>query len=208
MPDNATDHSTDHEERDHHHGRGDRPDATDRSLSTITLGGGCFWCLDAVYRRVRGVHRVVSGYAGGRRPDPTYEQVCSGATGHAEVVQLSYDPEVISTRELLEIFFGMHDPTTLDRQGGDVGSQYRSVIFHHDEAQREEAAALMDELTASRTFDAPIVTRLEPAPRFYPAEAYHQDYASVNPDQGYCRVVISPKVAKLRSRFADKLASV
>lgn len=180
----------------------------DNSLSTITLGGGCFWCLDAVYRRVRGVQRVVSGYAGGRRPHPTYEQVCSGATGHAEVVQLTFDPRLITTRELLEIFFGVHDPTTLNRQGGDVGTQYRSVIYYHDDEQRAEAEALIAELTASRTFDAPIVTQLEPAPEFYPAEAYHQDYAAANPEQGYCRVVVSPKVAKLRAHFADKLASV
>lgn len=203
MSDHAPDHVSDHTS---HSPIGDRP--TDDTVSTITLGGGCFWCLDAVYRRVRGVRQVLSGYAGGRRADPTYEQVCSGATGHAEVVRLSYDPSVITTRELLEIFFGMHDPTTLDRQGADVGSQYRSVIFYHDDAQRDEAASLMAELTAAGTFDAPIVTRLEPVPRFYPAEQYHQDYAAMNPEQGYCRVVISPKVARLRARFADKLASV
>lgn len=172
-------------------------------MASLTLGGGCFWCLDAVYRRVPGVTQVVSGYAGGHVEHPSYEQVCGGRTGHAEVVQLTYDPAVVSTRRILELFFAFHDPTTLDRQGADVGPQYRSVIFHHDEEQRREAERLMAELTADGVYDAPIVTRLEPLPRFYPAEGYHQDYYTRQPSQGYCQVVISPKLAKLRGVLAQ-----
>ncbi len=173
----------------------------------MTLGGGCFWCLDAVYRRLRGVTRVESGYAGGHVERPTYEQVCARGTGHAEVVQLTFDPAVVGYRALLEVFFAIHDPTTPDRQGADVGPQYRSVIFWHDATQRAEAEALIAELTRDRVFDAPIVTQLAPAPRFWPAEGYHQDYYARNARQGYCRVVIAPKVAALRARFADKLVA-
>lgn len=169
------------------------------------LGGGCFWCVEAVFERVRGVRSVRSGYAGGARPNPTYEQVCSGATGHVEVVEIAFDPHEISYREVLEIFFGTHDPTTLDRQGADVGTQYRSVVFTHGAAQAATARALIDELTGQGVFDAPIVTRVEPAPRFWPAEAYHQEYFRRNPDQPYCRAVVGPKVAKFRARFADRL---
>ena len=171
---------------------------------TATLGGGCFWCLDAVYRRVRGVTNVVSGYAGGARPNPSYEAVCTGTTGHAEVVELTFDPGVISYREILEVFFGTHDPTTLNRQGADVGTQYRSVIYYHTPEQERAARELVAEL--EHVFDRPIVTEIAPAPDFYAGEAYHQDYFRRNPAQGYCQIVVAPKVAKLRKSFADKLA--
>jgi peptide-methionine (S)-S-oxide reductase len=176
------------------------------SNEIATLGGGCFWCLDAVYRQLRGVVKVESGYAGGARPNPTYEQVCSGATGHAEVVRITYDPSVIAYRDLLDVFFTIHDPTTLDRQGGDVGTQYRSVIFHHSEAQQRIAEQAIVDLTAERIWDDPIVTQVLPAPAFYPAEDYHQDYFSGNQAQPYCRIVIAPKVAKARRKFLTKLA--
>ena len=176
-----------------------------KRLATATLGGGCFWCLDAVYRAVEGVVDVVSGYAGGTKPNPTYREVCSGATGHAEVVRLTYDPGVISYRELLEIFFAVHDPTTLNRQGADVGTQYRSVIFYHTPEQERTARALIDELERARVWPDPIVTQVEPAGPFYPAEAYHQDYFAHNPYQPYCQLVVRPKVLKLRQAFAAKL---
>ncbi|HEU4631520.1 MAG TPA: peptide-methionine (S)-S-oxide reductase MsrA [Gemmatimonadaceae bacterium] len=179
------------------------PDAPPRDLAT--LGGGCFWCLEAVYERVRGVERVVSGYAGGHDPAPTYEAVCSGGTGHAEVVQLTFDPLVVTYRELLEIFFAIHDPTTLNRQGADVGTQYRSAIFYHDEAQRRTAEALMAELAAKGIWDDPVVTELVPYTGFHAAEAYHQQYFARNARQPYCRIVVAPKVAELRRRFAEKL---
>ena len=171
-----------------------------------TLGGGCFWCLDAVYRQLRGVTLAESGYAGGARAKPTYEQVCSGATGHAEVVQVRFDPDVISYRDLLDVFFTIHDPTTLNRQGNDVGTQYRSVIFHHSPEQKRIAEEKIAELGREKTWDDPIVTQLSPAPEFFPAEGYHQDYYSRNMAQPYCRVVIEPKVAKARQKFLAKLA--
>lgn len=174
-------------------------------LELATLGGGCFWCLEAVYGRVVGVHDVRSGYAGGTVADPSYQAVCGGTTGHAEVVQVSFDPAQISFREILEIFFAIHDPTTLDRQGNDVGTQYRSVIFHHAEAQKEEARAVMEDLEASGVWDAPLVTELTPLDVFYPAEEYHQEYFWRNPAQPYCQVVVAPKVAKFRQRFAHRL---
>lgn len=167
------------------------------------LGGGCFWCLDAVYREVKGVTSVVSGYAGGARPNPSYEQICSGATGHAEVVEITFDPQVIAFRDLLEIFFVIHDPTTPNRQGNDAGTQYRSVIFYQNEEQQDMAQEIIDVLSATRVFAAPIVTELSAAPTFYPAEAYHQDYFSLHPDQGYCQIVINPKLAKFRQKFAQ-----
>jgi peptide-methionine (S)-S-oxide reductase len=170
-----------------------------------TLGGGCFWCLEAVFQELRGVRRVVSGYAGGKRPNPSYEQVCTGATGHAEVVQITFDPAAVSYRELLEIFFATHDPTTLNCQGADVGTQYRSVIFHHSEEQKQTAEGLIAELNAAGIWDRPIVTQVVPFEAFYPAEDYHQGYFRNNPAQGYCSVVIAPKVAKFRKQFADKL---
>jgi peptide-methionine (S)-S-oxide reductase len=175
---------------------------------TATLGGGCFWCLEAVFERLEGVEAVVSGYAGGHVENPTYRQVCGGNTGHAEVVRLEFDPDVIAYRDLLRVFFATHDPTTPDRQGHDVGPQYRSIILYEDEEQRETAEAVITELEAEGVFPAPIVTEVEPLERFYPAEAYHQAYYRSNPGQAYCRVVIDPKVAKLRSAFADRLKAM
>ena len=180
---------------------------TPSPTAVATLGGGCFWCLDAVYRRLRGVTAVVSGYAGGHDPAPTYHAVCEGTTGHAEVVQVTYDPAQLTYRELLEVFFAMHDPTTPNRQGADVGTQYRSIVLTHDDAQRTEAEAVIAELTRDAVFPRPIVTQVEPLGTFYPAEAYHQDYYRRNPNQGYCQFVVAPKVAKLRAKFAAKLAA-
>lgn len=172
---------------------------------TATLGGGCFWCLEAAFLELRGVERVVSGYSGGKRPNPTYEQVCSGATGHAEVVQVTFDPAVISYADLLSVFFTIHDPTTPNRQGADVGTQYRSVIFTHDAAQKETAERVIRELEAERVWPDPIVTEVTPLETFWPAEAYHQDYYARNPYQGYCQAVIAPKVAKLRRMHRERL---
>lgn len=174
-------------------------------IETATLGGGCFWCLEAVFERLEGVRSVESGYAGGHAPDPTYREVCTGRTGHAEVVRVEFDPEVIAYRDLLEVFFAIHDPTTPDRQGADVGTQYRSIILYEDEDQHAVAETMMSELEASDTFGAPIVTEVEPLGEFYPAEAEHRQYYRRNPDQPYCRVSIAPKVAKLRSAFAHRL---
>lgn len=170
-----------------------------------TLAGGCFWCLEAVYNELRGVEQVVSGYAGGHVPNPSYEQVCSGRTGHAEVVQVTFNSDVISYRELLEVFFTIHDPTTLNRQGADVGSQYRSAIFTHSPEQDATARAVMHELAASGIWSSPIVTQVEPLGIFYPAEAYHQQYFARNPSQPYCQVVIAPKLAKAREHFLARL---
>lgn len=177
----------------------------DAEREQATLGGGCFWCLEAVFNEVEGVEEVVSGYAGGWAENPTYEAVCTGETGHAEVVQITFDPAVISYRDLLEIFFDIHDPTTLNRQGADVGTQYRSVIFYHSEEQRQIAEEVIEELEASGVWGAPIVTQLEPLERFYPAEEYHQRYYENNPFQPYCRMVISPKVAAFRKAHAHRL---
>jgi peptide-methionine (S)-S-oxide reductase len=170
-----------------------------------TLGGGCFWCLDAVFRDLRGVTRVESGYAGGSVRQPSYEAVCTGETGHAEVVRIEFDPGEISFGDLLRVFFTIHDPTTLNRQGGDVGTQYRSVIFFHDDAQRRAAEEVIAELERDRVWDDPIVTELAPAGDYWPAESYHQDYFRRNPTAGYCRIVVAPKVAKARRTFADRL---
>jgi peptide-methionine (S)-S-oxide reductase len=170
-----------------------------------TLGGGCFWCLEAVFDSLRGVSRVVSGYAGGASPNPDYRLVCTGTTGHAEVVQLTFDPDVISYRDLLELFFVFHDPTTLNRQGADVGTQYRSVVYCHSPEQEQTARSVIDALNAAQVFPDPVVTEVAPAPTFYPAEAHHQGYFRNNPRQGYCQAVIAPKVAKLRKHFADRL---
>ena len=167
-----------------------------------TLGGGCFWCVEAVFRELRGVHRVVSGYAGGTIANPTYREVCTGDTGHAEVVQIEYDPSVISYRTLLEVFFATHDPTTLNRQGADHGTQYRSAIFTHSPGHFETARGLLAELTSEGVFERPIVTEVTPLTTFYPAEDYHQNYSVTNPEAGYCRVVIAPKLAKFRQKFA------
>jgi peptide-methionine (S)-S-oxide reductase len=168
-----------------------------------TLAGGCFWCLEAVFQQLKGVSKVTSGYAGGKRPNPTYEQVCTGATGHAEVVQVEFDPGVISYRDLLDVFFTIHDPTTLNQQGADVGTQYRSAIFFDSPEQQREANDAIAE--AQKTWDDPIVTEIVPLTQFYPAEEYHKDYYLRNPNQGYCRVVIAPKVAKARQHFFEKL---
>ncbi len=174
---------------------------------TATLAGGCFWCLEAVFESVRGVDSVKSGYAGGHDPSPTYEQVCTGSTGHAEVVQVVFDPEVVSYSQLLEIFFAIHDPTTLNRQGGDVGTQYRSAVFTHSDAQREAARGIIEELDEEGPWDDPIVTEVVPLETFFPAEAYHDTYFRNNPAQPYCRVVIDPKVQKFRQRFEHLIVS-
>jgi peptide-methionine (S)-S-oxide reductase len=174
-------------------------------MEMATLGGGCFWCLEAVYQEMIGVSEVRSGYAGGRRPDPSYAQVSSGATGHAEVVQVTFDPSVTSYREILQVFFSIHDPTTPNRQGADVGTQYRSVILYHSPEQQATATAMLGELNASGVFPSPVVTEVAPLEAFYPAEDYHQNYYRENPNQPYCRVVIDPKVAKFRARYFDKL---
>jgi peptide-methionine (S)-S-oxide reductase len=170
-----------------------------------TLGGGCFWCLEAVYVELRGVQQVVSGYAGGQVAQPSYEQVCSGRTGHAEVVQITFDPNEISYRDILEVFFTIHDPTTLNRQGNDVGTQYRSVIFYHSPEQLAIAQQVIAELTSRGIWRDKIVTQLEPVPAFYPAEEYHQNYFARNPTQGYCQFVVAPKVAKARHKFLTRL---
>jgi len=181
---------------------------TPQAKEVATLAGGCFWCLEAVYDELKGVEDVVSGYSGGKIPYPSYEMVCTGTTGHAEVVQLTFDPKIISFKEILEVFFTIHDPTTLNRQGPDVGTQYRSAIFYHTPGQRAIAEQVIADLGASNVWDAPIVTELKPFEKFYPAEDYHQEYFKRNPNQAYCRVVISPKVAKFRKRFLDKLRKI
>ncbi len=175
------------------------------AFSTATLGGGCFWCLEAVFEQLRGVERVESGYAGGAIPRPTYQQVCTGTTDHAEVVQITFDPKIIGYRDILEIFFAIHDPTTLNRQGADRGSQYRSVIFYHDDQQRQIARQLIAELKAAGTWKDPIVTQVVPFQAFYRAEDYHQSYYRTNPGQPYCLAVVGPKVAKFRKQFANRL---
>lgn len=175
------------------------------ALDTITLGAGCFWCVEAVFLELKGVKRVTSGYMGGHVKNPSYREVCNGTTGHAEVAQLVYDPQVISYDEILEVFWQTHDPTTLNRQGADVGTQYRSAIFYHNDEQRRIAEAYKVKLDASGAFRAPIVTEITPASTFYAAEDYHQNYYALNGEQGYCQMVIRPKVDKLRKVFADKL---
>jgi len=174
-------------------------------METATLGGGCFWCLEAVYADLKGVEKVESGYAGGTVADPTYRQVCSGTTGHAEVVQLTFDPKIISFKEILEVFFSIHDPTTPNRQGADVGTQYRSAIYYHTPEQKTTADQAIKEFNASGVWGAPIVTELAPLKQFYKAEDYHQEYYMNNPEQGYCQLVITPKVAKFRKQFVDRL---
>ncbi len=174
-------------------------------LETAVFGGGCFWCLEAVFQRLPGVKSVESGYMGGRVENPTYKQVCTGTTGHAEVVRVTFDPSQISYRDLLEVFFAIHDPTTLDRQGNDVGTQYRSAIFYNSDEQRQEAEKVIAELTAAGEFSAPIVTAIEPAVTFFVAEDYHQNYFNENSNQPYCRFIIAPKLEKFRKAFAEKL---
>jgi len=170
-----------------------------------TLAGGCFWCLEAVFNDLRGVEKVVSGYSGGTVKNPTYQQVCTGTTGHAEVVQITFDPQVISLKELLEVFFTIHDPTTLNRQGADEGTQYRSAIFYHSPEQKAVAESVIADITAQKIWDNKIVTEVTPFSEFYPAEDYHQLYYERNPNAGYCRVVIAPKVTKFRKQFVSKL---
>jgi peptide-methionine (S)-S-oxide reductase len=170
-----------------------------------TLAGGCFWCLEAVYDQMKGVKSVESGYIGGALPNPTYQQVCSGSTGHAEAVQITFDPKIVSFRELLEVFFAIHDPTTLNKQGNDVGTQYRSAIFYHSPGQKAVAEEVIANFTKEKVFDKPIVTQLEPAAPFYVAEDYHQEYFARNPSQPYCTYIVNPKVAKFRKHFAEKM---
>lgn len=172
-------------------------------MEIAVLGGGCFWCLEAVYEQVRGVDQVIPGYCGGHRPNPSYEQICTGVTGHAEVVEVRFDPAFITFRQILEVFFAIHDPTSLNRQGNDVGTQYRSVIFCQSDRQRDQAAGFIDELTAAKAFSAPIVTEVAANPTFYPAEAYHRHYFARNPQQGYCQFVVAPKVIKFQQYFKD-----
>jgi peptide-methionine (S)-S-oxide reductase len=172
---------------------------------TATLAGGCFWCIEAPLEMLRGVKRVVSGYAGGSVDNPSYEAVCAGTTGHAEVVQVEFNPAELSYHDLLEVFFAIHDPTTRNRQGADVGTQYRSAVFYHSAEQRAIAEQVIKEFTSAGYYNAPIVTEVAPADRFYPAEAYHQSYFRRNPNQPYCMAVITPKLAKLRTKFASRL---
>ncbi|HEV3020941.1 MAG TPA: peptide-methionine (S)-S-oxide reductase MsrA [Pirellulales bacterium] len=172
---------------------------------TATFGAGCFWCTEAVFQQLKGVQRVVSGYSGGHRRDPTYSEICTGATGHAEVIQLTFDPKQISYAELLEVFWQTHDPTTLNRQGNDRGTQYRSVIFYHDDAQRQAAEHFKRKLDESGAFSGPIVTEISPFTEFFPAEGYHQNYFADNPSKMYCAAIIRPKVEKVRKAFEDKL---
>ncbi len=179
--------------------------STSPQREVATLAGGCFWCLEAAFTQLKGVERVQSGYAGGRVANPSYEQVCTGTTGHAEVVQITFDPQVVSFDDLLHVFFTIHDPTTPNRQGVDVGTQYRSAIFYHTPDQKAAAERVMAELQSEHLWDDPIVTELKPLEAFYPAEEYHRDYYRRNPTQGYCSAVIAPKVAKVRKLFLDKL---
>lgn len=175
------------------------------NLELATFGGGCFWCTEAIFLRVKGVESVKSGYAGGKVKNPTYREICSGLTGHAEVIQISFNPLLVSFEELLEIFWNTHDPTTLNKQGADEGTQYRSVIFYHNESQKNLAEQYKAQLEASRIFKKPIVTEISPLPEFYKAEDYHQDYYALNQGQGYCQYVIRPKVEKLKKQFENKL---
>jgi peptide-methionine (S)-S-oxide reductase len=175
------------------------------NLMVATLAGGCFWCLEAVFDELKGVESVESGYTGGKVLDPTYAQVSNGNTGHAEAVQVTFDPQVLTYRELLNVFFSIHDPTTLNRQGADVGSQYRSAIFYHDEQQKEIAGQVIQEITEAHLWDDPIVTEVTPFDKFYVAEDYHQEYFAHNSFQPYCRIVIAPKVSKFRKQFVDRL---
>lgn len=178
---------------------------TPEEKDSIVLGGGCFWCLDASYRMIRGITEVVVGYAGGTTPRPTYEEVCAGDTRHAEVVRVTYDPEDISFDDILTVFFGIHDPTTLNKQGNDIGIQYRSILLYFTWTQKEKAEKFIEKLTQEKVFDAPIVTEVLPLMQFFPAEEYHQDYYAKNPDQGYCQAIINPKLKKLRDRYSKLL---
>ena len=187
------------------HFKGEKNMNSTGKKEVATLAGGCFWCLEAVYNDLRGVEKVVSGYSGGRAPNPTYEEVCTGRTGHAETIQITFDPQVISFKELLEVFFTIHDPTTLNRQGADHGTQYRSAIFYHSPEQKEIAEKTIADIKAAKIWNDPIVTEVTKFSVFYPAEDYHQRYYERNPNQGYCRLVIEPKVIKFRKQFISKL---
>ncbi len=176
-----------------------------KQYQVATLGGGCFWCTEAVFTELQGVVKVEPGYSGGTVPNPSYKLVCTGTTGHAEVAQITFDPQVLSFADLLRVFFTVHDPTTLNRQGGDVGTQYRSAIFYHDEEQKKAAEQVIKEIEAEKVWHAPIVTEVVPFKAFYPAEDYHYNYFANNPNQPYCRVVIAPKVAKFREHYREKL---
>jgi peptide-methionine (S)-S-oxide reductase len=182
-----------------------RSNRMNTNLQTATLAGGCFWCLEAVYDEIKGVQGVESGYAGGHVDNPTYRAVCNGDTGHAEVIQVHFDPNVVSYRDLLNVFFAIHDPTTLNRQGADVGTQYRSAIFYHDDEQKKTAEELIKDLNAQKIWDRPIVTEVAPLEKFYMAEDYHQEYFARNPYQPYCMAVVSPKVSKFRKHFIEML---
>jgi peptide-methionine (S)-S-oxide reductase len=175
------------------------------NLETATLAAGCFWCVEAVFDDLVGVEDVVSGYSGGHKENPTYQEVCSETTGHAEVVQIRFDPDAISFKEILQVFFAVHDPTTLNRQGGDIGSSYRSVIFYHSDEQKTVAHEVIEEVTAEKVWDDPIVTEVTAFTNFFPAEEYHQEYFANNPNQPYCAAVVAPKVAKFRQKFVDRL---
>lgn len=177
------------------------------NLETATLAAGCFWCVEAVFDDLKGVEDVVSGYSGGHTANPTYRQVCEGNTGHAEVIQIKFDPSVISYKDILRVFFTVHDPTTLNRQGNDIGTQYRSAIFYHDDAQKKAAQEVIYEMTESGVYDDPIVTEVSPFEKFWPAEDYHQDYFANNPNQPYCAAVVAPKVKKFREKFVSRLKS-
>jgi peptide-methionine (S)-S-oxide reductase len=179
-----------------------------QNKEVATIGGGCFWCLEPIFKDLRGVEEVLVGYSGGTFPDPSYEQVCTGQTGHAEVVQVTFDSDLISFREILDVFFNIHDPTTPNRQGADVGPQYRSIILYHNEDQKETAQRMVKEMEREKTWDKPIVTEIVPFEAFYRAEEYHQDYFSKNPRQAYCRLVVAPKILKFRKQFGSKLRRV
>ena len=178
---------------------------SNQNLEIATLGAGCFWCVEAVFDDLKGVEDVVSGYSGGEIENPTYREVCSGSTGHAEVIQIKFNPQEISFRDILRVFFTVHDPTTLNRQGGDVGTQYRSAIFYHSPEQKQIAHEVIEEITSERLYDDPIVTEVVAFADFYPAEDYHQEYFANNPTQPYCAAVVAPKVAKFRQKFVDRL---
>lgn len=177
------------------------------NLERATLGGGCFWCLEAIYQQIHGVESVVSGYAGGARPNPSYESVCTGATGHAEIVDIYFDPHVVSFRDLLEVFFVIHDPTTLNYQGNDHGTQYRSVIFTHGDTQNAAAHEVVKELEEAKIYSNPVITQIEVAPTIYSAEDYHRDYFRQHPGQGYCMAVVAPKLAKFRTKFKSLISA-
>jgi peptide-methionine (S)-S-oxide reductase len=176
-----------------------------KTKEKATLGGGCFWCLEAVFSNLEGVEKIESGYSGGKIDNPTYEQICSGSTGHAEVVQITFNTDLIAFQDILEVFFDIHDPTTLNRQGNDIGTQYRSVIFHHSEEQKEIAEGLIKKLESKKTWENPIVTEVSPLIEFFKAEKYHQNYFKLNASQPYCKIVIEPKIAKFKEKYSTRL---